>query len=334
MELIEGVALSQLCDYSFGDQSGQWGNIYTSFMKDANLTNIEFVSKLFDIKKSRDYMTLFIDNIRLYKRHIVEVKDVDRSYIDSLHDKNDLLHLCKNFPDMKFIIFTNLEDTPIDDYIFGLIPDNVLCISAVNAVAYGDKVIPAPYGLQRAMNPQDDRIGVIKNFMKFPPMKPLTLLYISHNESSNQERIGIKDLFREKRWAIVDESRSSYSEFLEKMCQAKFMICPRGNAIDCHRNWEVLYMRRVPVMKHHPYLEVLFKDYPVLFVNDYSEVTENLLLKNEELFIRSQSIDLIHLSLPHWFEKICLQARFGKVDNSHHHMEEDWNEDPFAFEIL
>ena len=48
MELIEGVALSELCDYSFGDQSGQWGNIYTSFMKDANLLNTEFASKVFD----------------------------------------------------------------------------------------------------------------------------------------------------------------------------------------------------------------------------------------------------------------------------------------------
>ena len=37
MEIIEGVALSELCDYSFGDQSGQWSQIYTSFMKDANL---------------------------------------------------------------------------------------------------------------------------------------------------------------------------------------------------------------------------------------------------------------------------------------------------------
>ena len=42
MEIIEGVALSELCDYSFGDQSGQWGQIYTSFMKDANLFNTEF----------------------------------------------------------------------------------------------------------------------------------------------------------------------------------------------------------------------------------------------------------------------------------------------------
>jgi len=32
------------------------------------------------------------------------------------------------------------------------------------------------------------------------------------------------------------------------------------------------------------------------------------------------------LSLPHWFEKMCLEARFGKVDNSHHYMEEDWEE--------
>ena len=304
MELIEGVALSKLCDYSFGDQSGQWGNIHTSFMKDANLTNVEFVSELFEIKKNRDYMTLFIDNIRLYKRHIVEVSEADRPYVDGLHEKNDLLHLCSCFPDMRFIIFTNLEDTPIDDYIFDSIPDNVLCISAVNAVSHGGKVIPSPYGLQRAMNPRDDRIGVIKNFMEFPPMKPITLSYVSHNESSNQERIGIKDLFREKRWAIVDESRSSYSEFLGKMCQAKFMICPKGNAIDCHRNWEVLYMRRVPIMKHHPYLEVLFKDYPVLFVNDYSEVTEELLIDNEHLYQQAQEMDLMPLTLPYFFDRI------------------------------
>ena len=43
---------------------------------------------------------------------------------------------------MRFIIFTNLEDTPTDEYIFDAIPDNVLCISAVNAIAHGGKVVP------------------------------------------------------------------------------------------------------------------------------------------------------------------------------------------------
>ena len=84
MEVIEGVALSKLCDYSFGDQSGQWGNIYTSFMKGANLLNTEFASKVFEIQKDRDYMTLFIDNIRLYKRDIIEVKPEDKDYVFGL----------------------------------------------------------------------------------------------------------------------------------------------------------------------------------------------------------------------------------------------------------
>lgn len=303
MELIEGVALSQLCDYSFGDQSGQWGSIYTSFMKEVNLTNVEFVSKLFEVKKSRNYMTLFVDNIRLYKRYIEEVKDSDRLYINSLHEKNDLLQLCSNFSDMKFIIFTNLEDTPIDEYIFDLIPDNVICISAVNAIAHGGKVIPAPYGVQRKMTPNDSRIQDLKSSMEMSSQNPSGLLYVSHNESSHEERLGIKELFVDKNWAIVHDKRVSYSMFLYNLSQSKFMICPRGNAIDCHRNWEVLYMKRVPIMKKHPYLEELYKNYPVLFVESYSDITEELLNDNGDLFERAQNMDLSSLDLNTFFEK-------------------------------
>ncbi len=312
MELIEGVALSKLCDYSFGDQSGQWGNIFTSFMKDANLLNLEFVEKVFEIKKSRDYMTLFIDNIRLYKRHIVEVKDSDRPYVEGLMEKSDLLRLCSNFPDMRFIIFTNLEDTPIDEHIFESIPDNVLCISAVNAIANGGKVIPAPYGLQRAMSQNDSRILDIKSSMRLLPKNPPGLLYVSHSESTNIERVGIKGIFKNESWAEVHEERVPYSVFLYNLSQSKFMICPIGNAIDCHRNWEVLYMRRVPIMKNHPYLNKLFNGYPVLFVDDYKEVTKQLLEDNEDLFIKAQTMDLSQLTLPTFFDNIVNKALSGE----------------------
>jgi hypothetical protein len=39
-----------------------------------------------------------------------------------------------------------------------------------------------------------------------------------------------------------------YNSFLTKIKKHKFMICPMGNA-DCHRNWEVLYLGRVPIMR-------------------------------------------------------------------------------------
>lgn len=303
--LLDGVSLSKLCDYSFGDQSGQHiSNVPDCFMKEANITNGEFLNKLFEIKKSRDYMTLFIDNIRLYKRYIVEVLDRDRSYVNSLMEKNNLLKLCSFFPEMKFIIFTNLEDTPIDDYIFDLIPDNVLTISAVNAISHGGKVIPAPYGLQRKLSLSDNRIEQLVECMQNNQHNPSNLLYVCHNESSHRDRVGIKNLFRGKSWVNVNDQIVSFSEVLSNLSQSKFMICPRGNAIDCHRNWEVLYMRRVPVMKRYPYLEVLYKEYPILFVDEYDQVTEKLLLEHEHLYEKVQELNFNKLTLPYFFDNI------------------------------
>ena len=309
MELIEGVALSKLCDYSFGDQSGQWGNIYTSFRKDANFLNTEFATKVFEVMQTRDYMTVFIDNIRLYKRQIESVKPEDERYVNALMSRSDLLDLCANFPQMKFIIFTNLEDTPIDDFIIDRIPENVACISAVNAITYNDKVIPAPYGVQRRMTPDDDRIEQLTEWMEFDNKdNPDNLLYVSHNESSNARRLGIKNLFYDKDWAEVNEQRVSYNTFLSNLSNSKFMICPIGNAIDCHRNWEVLYMRRVPVMVRDPYLEKLYEDYPVLFVDNYKDVTKELLIKNDNLFQKAQTMNLSGLTLPTFFDRIVEKA--------------------------
>lgn len=303
MELIEGVALSQICDYSFGDQSGQWGNIYTSFMKEANLLNLEFIDKVFEIKKKRNYMSLFIDNIRLYKRDIECVKKEDLDYVNSLLSKNDLLELCSHIKDMNFIIFTNLEDTPTDQYIFDKIPENVLSVNAVNAISYGGKVTPIPYGVQRRLTQYDNRMDILKEKMNENSL-PTHLLYVNHSENTNNERLGIVEKFINHDWAIVDKNRVSYTQYLDKIKQSKFMICPIGNAIDCHRNWEVLYMRRVPVMKRYDYLEYLFKDYPVLFVDKYEDIDENLLLKNKDLFHQTQEIDLSIWDLNVMYDKI------------------------------
>ncbi len=56
-------------------------------------------------------------------------------------------------------------------------------------------------------------------------------------------------------------------------------------------------MKRVPIFKKHPYLEEVFKNFPVLFVNDFSEITEELLMKNENLYKKVQEIDMDKLNL-------------------------------------
>lgn len=312
MKLIEGVELSNLCDYSFGEQSGSFSRIYTHFMKSANLLNLEFVEKV--LLMNKNYMTLFIDNIRLYNRDIKNLNPQDKKYVDLLMKENNLLDLCSKFPEKKFIIFTNLEDTPIDDFIFDKIPDNVLSINAVNAISFGGKVNPIPYGVQRRLSVNDNRIEILLSFMENNNVSPKNLLYVNHNIDTNyHERFGIKELFENYRWAKVEYKNVDYYTYLSELQNSKFMICPIGNAVDCHRNWECVYMRRVPVMKKNNYLQHLFKDYPVFFVNDYSEVTEELLIQNQHLFDEMQKINLNQLDVQNFYDTIVNNS-IGKYD--------------------
>lgn len=303
MEIINGTSLSNMCDYSFGDHLSAIDpvNLIGAHMRPAHPSNAEFLVKAEQFKGK--VMTLFIDNIRLYNRPL-EVLEQDAGWVTYLLKYNDLLALCQTLPENKFIIFTSHEDTPIDEHI--KIPENVLAIHAVNAEHFGGKIHPFPYGLQRPIG-EDHRIEIMKKEVEEDKTYiPSKLLYINcglGKERNAPERAFLPS-FEGKSWATCRFDKNSkffpydkYIDFLGEIRDHKFMICPRGHGLDCHRNWESLYLRRVPVMKDHPYFRRLMEGFPVLFVKDWDEVTEELLKKNDHLFDEAAKMDLSTLDL-------------------------------------
>ena len=145
MKLLEYEELQRMVDYSFGDHSGVLGGVPNAYMKKANINNIEFVNFINNTNKEK--ITLFIDNIRLYRRPIhfsdwelkKPIKPHDLDWLKQFDDE-DLLELCSKFPEKQFIIFTAFEDTPLDPFIEGKIPENVLSINATNSVHLNDKI--------------------------------------------------------------------------------------------------------------------------------------------------------------------------------------------------
>ena len=307
MNLLHGPAIADLCDYDFGDQAGCLGGVTGAFMKDANESNIEFIKKV----NGNKFMTLFIDNIRLYKRKILCATATDQMRVDRMMEENDLLRLLAEIMFMKetkFIIFCSNEDTPITEDIHHHIPQNVLAIYAANAVGYGGKVRPLPYGLQRKLYPVDVRLDIMKNAMISDP-KPIKLLYINHAEHTNlSERGNIREMFANKSFATISQ-RVDYPEYCKQIQAHKFMICPEGNAVDCHRNWEVLLLKRVPIMKKNRYLQECYKDYPILWVDDYADVNKTLLAESDDLFIQSRNLDINMLDLYSLFNRAVNRAK-------------------------
>lgn len=57
---------------------------------------------------------------------------------------------------------------------------------------------------------------------------------------------------------------------------AVFEASPRGNSIDCHRTWEALILRSIPIVKSCE-MDAIYDGLPVAIVTDWNEVTEGRL---------------------------------------------------------
>lgn len=304
VEIINGTTLSGMVDYSFGDHLGGIDphNLPGGFMKLANATNLEFLEKAKEMEDQT--MTLFIDNIRLYNRPLTVSSISDAQWVSFLQINNDLLALCTTLPNNRFIIFTSHEDTPIDEYI--VVPENVT-IHAVNAVFNNEKVRPFPIGLQREIGQHDERLRIMEEeIVKDEHQEPTKLLYINCGlgvERNEAERAYLPT-FARYNWATCRFEPQSkfypyhrYRDFLKELKDHKFVVCPKGHGMDCHRNWETLYMRRVPVFKDHPYFRQLMAGFPALFVKEWEDITPLLLINNDFLYQKAQKMDMSDLDL-------------------------------------
>jgi hypothetical protein len=57
----------------------------------------------------------------------------------------------------------------------------------------------------------------------------------------------------------------------------KFVISPEGNGIDCHRHYEALMAGCIPIVEDGPLVRNKYGNAPILYTNDYSEITPEYL---------------------------------------------------------
>jgi hypothetical protein len=69
------------------------------------------------------------------------------------------------------------------------------------------------------------------------------------------------------------------SEYFDQLPSYQFVISPEGNGLDCHRHYEALLAGCIPIMEHHQMIEEKYKGCPILYTNDYSEITPEYLSK-------------------------------------------------------
>jgi len=76
--------------------------------------------------------------------------------------------------------------------------------------------------------------------------------------------------------------------YFSNLSNYKFVISPEGNGVDCHRHYEALMYGCIPIIEKNPLTEEKYKNIPVLWTTDYSEITEEYLNQTYPSFLEKE----------------------------------------------
>jgi len=188
----------------------------------------------------------------------------------------------------KFILVTHNSDTNFHNkeinYVLDLFP-NIEKWYTQNLMVDHPKVKPIPIGIA---NPKwshgnQDRFREIqsKKINKFQNV------YVNFNISTNPlarqnclDKIGFPyNLQLEKNYpnaaSIKDHDNfveSTQERYLTDMASSYFTLSPVGNGVDCHKTWEALYMKSIPIVtRWHGVEEFKKLGIPIVIIDDWSE---------------------------------------------------------------
>lgn len=211
----------------------------------------------------------------------------------------EFFQIMRNYPRLKKRVVTQMSDYSIDSHLASLRPPNITKWYAINSTHDDPAVVPIPLGLGHIYCP----VTVKMHHIKTVDTKAVRskLLYINHRPSTfPSERQPLLDMFLAREangetWFTIGSNRKGNTEVerggggsddvilsnLKEMVEHKFVLCPRGNGVDTHRLWEALYSRTVPVVRYET-AHRNFRDLPILFIDNWNEVTEEFLTRKYE----------------------------------------------------
>lgn len=92
--------------------------------------------------------------------------------------------------------------------------------------------------------------------------------------------------------------KQSNEEYLENISRSKYVLSPHGFNPDCFRHWESMYLSAIPITLNHPKLNS-FKDLPILFLDSWDELSEELL---NERYTEILNMSREKLDINYWID--------------------------------
>ena len=168
---------------------------------------------------------------------------------------------------------------------------------AQNNIYNHPKITAIPIGLEDMWRYNNGIISDFKYLMNLKIKKKKKILY-GFNIQTNK-KVRTKVLTTLKKLEFADEFVGTSKAYRKVLNQYMFVASPEGNGIDCHRTWEALYLRVIPIVVTKKFHKQ-FKNLPILILNKWDDLNQ---LDTSKLFrIYIKQIKKIHTCKYIWFD--------------------------------
>lgn len=94
-------------------------------------------------------------------------------------------------------------------------------------------------------------------------------------------------------WKKIPQAKPrDFKGYIEDIKTYKYCLSPEGNGIDCHRMWECLYLKVIPICHRNILTEHFAKLFPIVLVDDWRD--------DEELGMNVQYLESSYKILSDW----------------------------------
>lgn len=184
--------------------------------------------------------------------------------------KTDFIDLF--FKDFKFnqpiIIFTHNSDYGINlNHIKYLDISNVIAWYAQNIDVIHPKLKSIPIGIANEEWPHGDITAL--ELIRSKNSEKTDLIYANFNACTNfNERNHCINCLNKQN--ISMSPPLAFDKYLLNLSKSYFSISPNGNGVDCHKTWESLYLKTIPILtKSNNSLQ--YKDFPIIIIDNWSD---------------------------------------------------------------
>ena len=188
-------------------------------------------------KKICDYI-LEDGNLRKTEiNNIIPIYFVKTDYIDLFF--NNFL------PNTKFKLITHNSDLPISDIHLGYLNnENLVSWFAQNINIKHNNLSSIPIGIANEIWEHGNEELILSNLSV---IKKTNLIFCGFDVNTNfLERFQCVNSM--SKWGILNSNKLKFNDYLTELKKSYFSISPNGNGVDCHKIWESLYHKTIPIV--------------------------------------------------------------------------------------